>query len=263
MRPPEFQLEFFRTRLGRLQPKAVLDAFNTDLARTNLDVMWAALRDTEALVQQTKRAPKDPRAAVLARYERAAASIAQLFPVFFVFESAWRTYVSTRMVLIHGGEGWWYEVRDLIKQGVSVPEVATLGTRPARGEVVRTLVHILSGTARPADLTTTFELLEVASLKHLEVLIDRHWSDMAHPFTSTPLLGRPTSDRFRNLFVRVRKARNDAFHHRVVSGREEVVNAAEQLLDLLDIHLGERVTGISGVHLAPLTFKALAEARHA
>lgn len=262
LRPPEVQLEFFRTRLGRLQPKLVLEAFNADLARTNLNVMWAALRDTEALVQSTKRPPKDPRAAVLARYERAAAAIAQLFPVFFVFESAWRTYVATRLNLIYGGESWWHGVRDLLAQKGDVTGVANLGTRPARGEVVRTLAHIIGGVQRPSDLTTTFELLEIATLRHLEDLIDRHWSDMAHPFSETQALGRPTSDQFGKLFARVRKARNDAYHHRVVSGREDVVSAAEQLVDLLNIHMGDRLAGIAAVQPAPLKFKVLAIERH-
>ena len=49
--------------------------------------------------------------------------------------------------------------------------------------------------------------------------------------------------------MRVRKARNDAYHHRVVEGRTEVVSAAERFVDLLNIHLGDREAGIQGVVL--------------
>lgn len=260
--PPEQQVEFFRNRLGRIPSRLEQQAFQTELARLNLNVMWAALKATEAVAQQTKRAPKDPRAAVLAQYERIAAAIAQLFPVFFIFESAWRPYVAARLLLIHGGEGWWHDVRDAVARGDDPYAVSTLGTRPARTEVVKSLVHILGALSQPGRLNTTYELVEEASLSHLEFLIDRHWTEMSHPFSRTIALGTATSQQFGALFKRVRRARNDAYHHRVVSDRAAVLAAAEQLVDLLDIHLETRVMGITNSGLPQLLFKVLKETRH-
>lgn len=260
--PPEQQVEFFRTRLGRIQTRLELQAFQTDLARMNLDVMWAALKATEAVAQQTKRAPKDPRAAVLAQYERIAATISQLFPVFFIFESAWRPYVAARLLLIHGGEGWWHAVRDAVAGGGDPFLVSTLGRQPARTEVVKTLVHILGAASQAGRLNTTYELMEEASLSHLELLIDRHWTEMSHPFSRTVALGPIRSQQFAALFKRVRRARNDAYHHRVVSNRGDVLEAAEQLVDLLDIHLETRVKSIANASPQQLAFKVLKETRH-
>jgi hypothetical protein len=262
VRTPDEQLEFFRTKLGKTQPRQPLDLFRADLMRSNLDVMWAALKAAEAFVQRTKRAAPDSRQAVLHNYDVAAAAIAQMYPVFFVFESAWRTYVATRLDVIYGGRDWWHGVRDLVAQGADTSCVATLGTLPARPSVVRLLTQILSMIPRPSDLETTFELTEQATLKGLEGLIDHHWTDMSQPFTDTMSLGRTTSTQFLSLFKRVRDARNDAFHQRVVANRADVVKAAEQLVDLLNVHMGDRVAAIAGAKVAPLQFTVVREKRH-
>lgn len=256
------QLEFFRTRFGRMQPKLQLDMFRADLARLNLNVMSAALRQTEAIAQTTKRAPKDARLAVLGQYQTIVGSIGQLFPVFFVFESAWRSYSAARLALIYGNEGWWHDIRDVVERGDDLSAIATLAGAPAKPEVVKIVARILEAAPLPGNLSTTYDLIEEATIGQIGRLIQRHWTDMSSPFSSRAALRQPTSGRFDDLFAKVRRARNDAYHHRVVSDRAAVVLAAEQLLDLLDVHLGERVTGINEVTLAPLRFTLFRDARH-
>lgn len=250
-------LAFYQHRLGRLITRQQLQIFEADVSRLNHNVLAAALRATEAFATKFNRPPQNPRQAVLAHYERLSSAIAQLFPVFYLFESSFRPYVAKRLVVIHGGEGWWHEVRDQVSHDPSPPQVTTLGNKPARGEVVRTLAHALRAIPSRDDLTTTYELLELATLGHLEALIDLHWTDM-----STPFSGATTSSEFRQLFAKVRKARNDAYHHRVVADRNGVVSAAERLVDLLDVHLGNRLTGMANVQLPPLTFSIKPQPRH-
>jgi hypothetical protein len=256
------QLEFFRTRFGRIQPKLQLETFKLDLARLNHDVMSAALRQAEAIAQSTKRAPSNARLAVLGQYQRITASIGQLFPVFFLFESAWRSYVAMRLSLVYGGETWWHDIRDAVAQGADPSRVTLLGGKPAKPEVVTITSRILSAAPLPGDLSTTYDLIAEAGLGQVGRLIERHWMDMSMPFSSTAALGLPTLEKFESLFAKVRNARNDAYHHRVVSERMGVVQAAEQLLDLLNIHLGDRVKGINDVQLQPLTFTVFKEVRH-
>jgi hypothetical protein len=259
---PGRQIEFFRTRLGRIQPKLQVDQFRADLARLNLEVLSSALLQTEAIAQSTKRAPKDARAAVLAQYERTAASIAQLFPVFFVFESAWRSFVAARLPLIYGRDDWWHPVREAVLRRTNPLSVKTLGSPQARSEVLKTVAHVLGAVPDPSRISTTYELVAEATLGHVETLIDRHWTEMSHPFTPTTALRKPTSKQFGDLFKKVRRARNDAYHHRVVSDRRGVIRAAEQLMDVMDLHLGERVRGIHDVQLPALPFEVLKESRH-
>ena len=61
---------------------------------------------------------------------------------------------------------------------------------------VRTLAHSLGGIAEPSRLSSTFDLMEEASPRYREDLIDRHWTEMSRPFTQTIALGQPTSQDF-------------------------------------------------------------------
>ncbi|KHA63108.1 hypothetical protein [Sphingomonas sp. Ant20] len=259
----EAQLQFYRTRFGRIPTRLQLDQFRTDLARLNLDVMAAALRQTERIAQDRKRPPQDVRLAVLGQYDRLVASIGQLFPVFFAFESAFRSYAAARLSLIYGSEDWWHGVRDAVASGAPVSTITDLNGRSAIPEVVMVVSRILSASPQRDRLATTYDLIEEATVGQVERLIERHWTDMATPFSDTAALGVPTSAVFVALFSRVRRARNDAYHHRLVPNAHAAVSAAEQLLDLLDIHLGTRVAPIMTAQPPQLSFAVFKEARHA
>lgn len=58
----------------------------------SLDVLSGVLKQAEAAALSAKKTTRDARGAVMAHYERGVAQLAQLFPVFFVFESAWWTF---------------------------------------------------------------------------------------------------------------------------------------------------------------------------
>jgi hypothetical protein len=256
------QLEFFRTRFGRMPTRLQLDIFRADLARLNLDVMSAALKQAEAVVQATKRPPRDVRLAVLAQYDRILASIGQLFPVFFIFESAWRSYAAARLPLIYGQDDWWHGVRDAVAQKKDPLTLTNLGGLPAKREVLVIVSRILASVQSPGSLSSTYDLMAEATLGQIEKLIGRHWSDMSSPFSGSAGTIVLTWGRFEALFAKVRRARNDAYHHRTVSDRAGVVSAAEQLVDLLDLHLGDRVISLDALQLPPLAFNVLREARH-
>jgi hypothetical protein len=256
------QLEFYRTRFGRLVTSAQRQRFWSDLSRSNLDVMSAALRQAEAAAKRANRPPTDVRLAVLAQYERIAGSMSQLFPVFFIFESAWRSYVAVALKAIYGSDDWWHGVRDAVAGGSDTSPITVLGGRQASTELVRTVTHVLTGVRGCGGLETTYELVEESSLGHLGKLIEGHWGSIAAGLNGATPAGPPTWSRFEPLWRRVRQARNDAYHHRVVSDRTKVVAAAEQLLDLLDVHLGSRWSGVTGVTLNPPAFALPMQARH-
>lgn len=258
----EAQLDFYRTRFGRVPTRVQIDQFRADLARVNLAVMAAALRQTERIALDRKRPPQDVRLAVLGQYDRLVASVGQLFPVFFAFESAWRSYASARLSLIYGSEHWWHGVRDALASNRHLSTVARLNGRTAIPEVVTVVSRILNASPQRDRLMTSYDLIEEATIGQVEKLIERHWSDMASPFSSTTSLGNPTSAAFLALFSRVRKARNQAYHHRLVPNASAAVSAAEDLLDLLDVHLGTRVAPIAAAQLPPLSFTVFKEARH-
>lgn len=256
------QLLFYRHRFGRTMTPTDLALFERDLETCNLDVMSGALRQAEAAAQAAAKPPRDVRGAVLAQYDRGAAKLSQLFPVFFVFESAWRSFVAATLRASYGDDQWWHEIRDAVAQGADVDDISLLNGRPAAAELVRTIAHALAGTTTCGNLSTTYELLEVCGLHHVGKLIEFHWSivaDRLNLAASSAVSGRSGFDA---LFQRVRRARNDAYHHRVVAGRSEVLLAAEQLMDLLDVHLGARLERVAAQTPSPLTITMPIASRH-
>ena len=244
------QLEFFRTRFGRVCTKADIDVFRADLVRLNLDVMSAALRQSLEAATAAKRAPRDVRASVLAQYNRIVASQAQLFPVFFVFESAWRSLVAARLDALYQTGDWWHPIRDLVAAGREPSASMRLAGTVTTREVVITIVHILKAPGvRPGSLQTTYELLSAGTLGALERIIERNWSPVAQVLANRSADGRMTLETFKASYRLVREARNEMFHHRRVSDRREVLKAAETLLGALDMDLAARIADIRGAEV--------------
>lgn len=108
----------------------------------------------------------------------------------------------------------------------------------------------------------TYDLLEAGTLGHVGRLIAANWTEIEPTFHRD---GHPplTASNFRDQFNKVRLARNDAYHHRMIAGRSKVVATAERLLDLLDAHLGNRVDALQNAPIQPLAFTTAVEARHA
>lgn len=259
------QVQVFRDGLGTVLPSLQVDVFAADLLRTNLNVMDAALKAVAATVRAAGKPPRDARAAVWAEYHRRVAEVAQLLPVLFTFESAWRTVSAEVLKARYGGvDGWWHPVRAAMHPGGRAAPVPALGGVPARSDVVRRVERMLSMVGGPvqATLSSSYDLLEAGSLKDVEWLVDAHWSTFASTFSPAAIGGPPTSAQFGALFRRVRLARNDAYHHRTVSDRQKVVDAAERLLDLVDVHLGDRVAATTGSRLFPFAFAVARQPRH-
>lgn len=258
------QATFFGNKLGATLPPLRIAAFERDLLTANLALMDAALQQVAATARTVGASPRDARAAVWAEYDRRVADIQRLFPVFFTFESAWRTLSAAVLRQRYGGDdGWWHPVRAAMAAGSGVSRVGYLGGVPARNEVVRRVENILRNqpTADLHRMATSYDLLEVCTLGDVSWMIDRHWSAVASTFSATALPA-PTSAIFADLFRRVREARNDAYHHRPVSDGQKVIAAAERLLDLVDVHLGARVATTSSAALGAFAFAVLRQPRH-
>lgn len=257
------QVRFFRSRLGRILPGLQADLFAADLTRANLDVMDAALKQVAAAATAAGSPPRDARAAVWAEYDRRLAEIAQLFPVFFTFESAWRSLMAVLLAGHYGADDWWQPIRASVLAGRPASTVAMLGGAPARPEVVDTVARMLRPMGRSlAHVSGSYGLLQAGTLGNVETLIERHWSTVRSALRTTTAVGSPTLAQFMVMFGRVRNARNDAYHHRVVAQRVRVVAAAETLLDLVDVHLGDHVVRVEAVHPAPFTLQVGREPRH-
>lgn len=255
-------LTIFHMRLGRVQSSLEVERFTADLYRSNHALMRTALFSVHAIATKAG-APRSARAAVQAAYDRQLAEIAQMFPVFFIFESAFRAFVAARLAAVYGNDLWWDPVRVAVQTGADPLEIVSLGGRSAKRDVVDTLTHLLRSLKLRAlpDLRGTYDLLEVGTLAHVGRMISGHWADIAPALRSGGALSL-TSANFADQFNKVRNARNDAYHHRPVPERLKVVAAAERLLDLLDVHLGKRLKDLRSMAPEDLPSLIAAEPRH-
>ncbi|WP_311271319.1 hypothetical protein [Sphingobium sp. WCS2017Hpa-17] len=259
---PSDLAEIFRTRLGATQPKLQIELFDADLMRSNLDLMDASLKEARAIAVRAG-APQNARDAVMALYNVKLAELSQLFPIFFLFESAFRTFTAARLKAIYGDDQWWRPIRDALTMNRDLRRLHRLGNLPARRDVVDTVAHLLNGMGRgAARVTTSYDLLEGGTLAHVERLIASHWSAVDQALRHNPTQAKLTGTTFNNLFKLVRNARNDAYHHRSVQHRARVVVIVEQLLDLLDMSLTLHVTAVEKAPIAKLNFSIAVEPRH-
>ena len=258
------QKAFFRTRLGATLPPLQVTAFEADLVRANLEFMDPALQQVAAVTMAAGSPPRDARRAVWTEYHRRVTEVDRLFPVFFTFESAWRALTAEVLKARYGGtDAWWHPVRAAVQRSAASTRLGFLGGVPARNDVIRRVENLLGNQlpAARAALATSYDLIGAGTLGDVGWFIDNHWSAVTSVF-SAPAGGTPTSAQFAALFRRVREARNDAYHHRPVPNPQKVVDAAERLLDLIDVHLETRVAAIATSASAPFAFAVPVQPRH-
>ncbi|WP_343698943.1 hypothetical protein [Caulobacter sp.] len=255
-------LDTFRYRLGGTRPVLEVERFEADLYRSNHALMKAALLEAQSIAARLGPA-KDVRAAVLALYDTRLAEIAQMFPVFFVFESAYRAFTAARLTAVYGDDLWWDPVRQALLAKSDPQSVPALGGRPAKRDVIDALSHLLKGLKDPGmrQLRGTYDLLEAGTLTHVGRLISSHWTDIEPVFSQSGPLPL-TSANFSDQFNKVRNARNDAYHHRLIRDRVKVAAIVERLLDLLDVHLGDRLDRLAKVQVAGLPVHVPQVPRH-
>ncbi|MEO6216970.1 MAG: hypothetical protein ABIO86_13150 [Sphingomonas sp.] len=262
MKPSDL-LETFRVRLGATQSTVQVTLFQADLMRANLEVMKAALREVQSIAASAG-APRHARDAVIARYNARLAEITQFFPVFFIFESAFRSFTAARLTLAYSDDQWWAPVRDAVVQGRDPLRLQRLGNLAARRDVIDTVVHLVRSMGRNSSgITTCYDLLEGGTLAHVERLIASHWSVIDAALRQSQLPAPITATGFGDLFKIVRNARNDAYHHRMIGNRARAISIAERLLDMLDISLAARIQALDAASIAPLPFAIPVQSRHA
>lgn len=259
---PSDLTEVFRTRLGYTRSRLEVELFAADLGRSNLNLMDAALKEARAIAARAGP-PRHARDSVIAIYNVKLAELAQLFPTFLVFESAYRAFTAARLAVAYGDDRWWSPVREAIAQGRNPVGAKSPGGIHLPRNAVDTVAHLLRGMgAGAAGVSTCYDLLEGGNLAHVERLIASHWTQIDGALWHDPARPKLTASGFGDLFRAVRKARNAAYHHRAVENRRRVVAMAEQLLDMLDVSLRDRLSAVGGAPLPPLLFGIQSSSRH-
>lgn len=230
----EFLTKFFQEHLPFTPTASQVEDFQRDLRLVSPYLMEASLIEVRAgtqgylLVYQ----PKEWRAAIFGVYNRKVAQHAQLFPIFHSFETAMRSTVAVALERHYSHARWWRAIYEQVRQAKNPKDVKVIGCQPITrhvafriGQIIRDLDH--DDIIEP--LQNGYEFLHCCHLHHIRQLIEEHWSVFSLE------LAPMTSADFVSKFERIRRARNDVYHHKSISGMADVVNAAEDILDRLGV----------------------------
>ena len=236
---------------------AFMPGANIELLRHSLkEVRGAAKRtDTSRLLEQLHRS-----------YHRKLAEQASLYPVFHILESAYRAKLGFWLENHYGVDRWWEPILAELRHDRDLTEVNGVAVTHSALRALQNLIKNVEGDRYDRGVLAQADghgVLARAKMSDIEELIFEHWPNFKKELRGQFSNGSPVEQAtFKAKLKRVRDARNEAYHHREVGRRAEIVALAEELLDLIDVHLGSVVD-----HAAQLAPKVQAsgvrvDARH-
>lgn len=242
-------------------PPTDFDALLKFMPGANLQLLTHSLKELSKPIQRGNCS--NLLAKVHRIYHRKLAEQATMYPVFHVFESAYRAKLAIWMEGYYGARDWWQSVfvglQERIRTG-SASALTELNGKRISNSTVRAMENMLKNVAgENLDRHTLtewsgYQVLSNAKLSDIEELIFEQWSAMKSEFPSVLHNGKPLEPAvFKAKFKRVRDARNTVYHHRELSQRVDIVETVEELLDLIDVHLGTTLENVhASTRLPPL-----------
>lgn len=262
-----FLVEFFQNHLPFTPTPSQVALFEADLAVVSPYIMEAALKEVAAGKALLNRPFKEWRQAIFGVYHRKVSEHAQLFPVFHSFETAFRSLVAVELEAFYQRPDWWMPVHQALRSGNSAKTITWIGRKSISKDtahLIGQIIYAIEGDRlqRPivAGLANGYLFAERCDLSHVGQLIIEHWSVFVPKFTRGTR--RLSQNDFKAKFNRVRDARNDIYHHKSLARMTSVVDAAEDLLDYLNLSLDFVVAQIEGSSPTPLSFALPVQPRH-
>jgi hypothetical protein len=234
-----------------------IDAIEKFLPGANLQLLRHSLKELRAVAQRP--APNDLCGLLHRVYHRKLAEQAALHPVFHVFESAFRTWLSLWMESHYGLTKWWDTVLQDVQASLApgaltrTQPLLVINGRSTTSETARVLRNLIrnvegDGLNQNALIKCSdgHDVFSLAKMSDIEEMIFHHWPDLKSGLPKTLPDGAPLDHSvFKDMFRRVRLARNLAYHHKEISDRKVIFDLAERLLDLIDVHLGDALESVA------------------
>lgn len=179
-------------------------------------------------------------------YNRRIAEMSRLYPLFNLFESSYRSFVVQAFDGLYNSDRWWKEAYDIEvlrsdPHHHSDPCIAAIGTKQLSLDVInavhdfsRSIATNKEARALVANGAATRDVVEYTKLSDLENLLVADWANIKGAFAVDSAFGAAN---FKEKFSIVRGARNTVFHHRDVPDKADLFSLAEELLDLVGVHL--------------------------
>lgn len=237
--------ELLDEALQATPPADQIDVIGRFMPGSNIELLRHSLKELRAVAKRKDQTDLPTRLHKV--YHRKLAEQASLYPILHIFESAYRTKLAFWMEEQFRTMRWWLphlaRLRELDKLGRAeqVESINKIPITHGTGRVIENLIKNVEGDRLDRgilDNATGHEVLSLAKMSDVEELIHEQWAVIKGKLPSVLLNGSPLDEAvFKGKFKRVREARNQAYHHREVVKRNEIAGVAEELLDLIDVHL--------------------------
>lgn len=203
-------------------------------------------------------------------YNRRIAEMSRLYPLFHIVESSYRSFVARAFDEAYGTKHWWKEAFHIEElrsdpRHHSDPCIAEISGRKLSADVSdavhdfsKSIVANKDARALVAKGMGTQEVIEFTKLSDLENLLVSDWSNIKGAFRVQP----NGMANFREKFGKVRAARNRIFHHRDVSNKIEIFAAAEEVLNLIGVHLKTSYDDCTHLAISPNKYSYPARSDH-
>lgn len=206
-------------------------------------------------------APEDLIDKIYRVYRRKISENARMFHVFHVFESAWRTKLSIWLEDHYNSRKWWLTLLLEFRRGLKPADIEYINGVASSHGAIRSIMIMMKNasdeqlsTGKIDDFQSGLEMLAWAKLSDIEEIIYEHWATFKQTLPERLGSGAPLDgDVFKSMFKKVRDARNVCYHHRELKSQFEIFSTAEQLLDIIDIHLEHQCSLIKGVEAKPFS----------
>ncbi len=204
-------------------------------------------------------------------YNRRLAEMGRLYPLFNIFESSFRSFLAHTLDNLHGSKHWWkpaYDIEILRSDPHhhSDPGISHIGAFRISLDLSNAVHDFARSIAMSKEARVlvdqgggTMDLIQFTKLNDLERLISADWIRIKEAFVVVPPFGVAT---FIDQFEKVRHARNKIFHHRDISEKATIVTIAEDLLDLIGVHLKTLYEDAAHVAVSPYQFMRQSASSH-
>lgn len=256
--------------IGAVPPQDQFEHILRFMPCANAELLRHALKELKATAQRNRMVDIAERLRKV--YHRKVAEQGSLHPVFHAVESAYRSTLAFWLEDHYRLERWWEpsltRLQEIERQNYPAPLTHINGVPVSRGagRALDILIKNVEGDRLDRNVlagTDSHGVLARAKMSDIAELISEHWAQFKNELSLTLPNGKPLDQGvFAGLFKRLREARNEAYHHREVSRRAEIVAVGEELLDLIDVHLVSTLETLSHAPAKPLAATVARQPRH-
>lgn len=230
-----------------------LARFKLMASKLNQMILIEAIKSITGIRGIKFNPPRNYEKDVLKLYRVKCREIASITPYFFVFESAFRSYLANKIQAHHGSAIWWRSVEAALTSDPPCPDTAPGFTRQQDNCARQALLDIDEDKNRPGVLNIRrlagvqhgSELFSMFELGTLGRLISAYWAVLKGDFDQRECGGdRLGENKFIDIFGKIRRARNEAYHHNPVREKEVIREEIIYLLSHIKIDAEAEVNHI-------------------